>query len=110
MEPVAPPIRPVPHWPALLTTTPGGLGLIADGDLPPGQPVARYEGPVVGPFDRVPEVEVRYAILIAPDTWLVPLSSARYVNHACDPNCTVDDLLTVVTARPVPAAPVERFW
>lgn len=51
----------------------------------------------------MPPDEVRHAVLIAGDRWLVPTSSARFVNHACAPNCVVDDDLALVTTEPVGA-------
>jgi hypothetical protein len=79
-----------------------GLGLYAAADLPAGAAVERFEGPVVR-YGELPESEVRFAILIGEDRWLIPRGAARHVNHSCDPNCRVDEALRIVTRRPVAA-------
>ncbi len=91
----------VGSFPSRISTTYYGRSLVADGDVPAGAVVAKFEGPVVPGFDCVPESEVLHAILIAEDQWLIPESSARFINHACEPNCTVNDDLEVVTLRPL---------
>lgn len=63
--------------------------------------MARFEGPLVHTFAEVPEREVCCAIMISENTWLIPQSSARYLNHACHPNCRVNDDLEVVALRSV---------
>ena len=77
-----------------------GAGLWATADLPRGTAVARFTGTALPPRE-VPESEVRYALVLDGEHWLVPQSAARYVNHACDPNCYVDDDDRVITRRPV---------
>ncbi len=79
-----------------------GRGLVAAAPLPAGTAVARFEGEQRGWRD-VPADAVRHAILVDGDTWVVPHSPARWINHSCAPNCTVDDGLTVWTTRPVAA-------
>ena len=86
---------------ARVATTQYGRSLVAKCDLAAGTVVAKFDGPLVASFAEVPEQEVRYAILIGPDQWLIPHSAARFINHACDPNCRVNDELEVVTRRPV---------
>lgn len=90
-------------FPSRLARTAGsGQGLFATAALPAGTIVARFEGPIV-PWREVPAAEVCHAVLLEGDDWLVPISEARYVNHSCAPNCTVDDSLAVVTTQPVAA-------
>lgn len=84
----------------LATVSASNQGLFATAALPAGTVVARFEGPVV-PWRDVPAADVRHAILLEGDDWMVPTSAARYVNHSCAPNCTVDDALAVVTLRAV---------
>ena len=36
-------------------------------------------------------------------------NTARYINHSCDPNCTIDDQRCVVTIRPVAAGEELTF-
>lgn len=78
----------------------GQRGLVATEDLAAGEPVARFEGPVVRWRDVPPE-EVCYAMLLQDEDWLLPQNEARYINHSCAPNCRVDDSLAVVTTRQV---------
>ena len=87
---------------ARVTENAYGKSLVAAVDVPAGVAVARFEGALVL-WDAVPESEVRHALLIDDTHWLIPHSDARYVNHACTPNCTVDDDLNIVTTVPVPA-------
>ncbi len=87
---------------ARVTENAYGKSLVAAVDVPAGVAVARFEGALVL-WDAVPESEVRHALLIDDTHWLIPHSDARYVNHACTPNCTVDDDLNIVTIAPVPA-------
>ena len=87
------PSRPVPIGPQ-------HQGLVATADLPAGTAVARFEGPVV-PWGEVPAAEICYALLLQGDVWMIPASSARYMNHSCAPNCRIDGTLTAVTTRPV---------
>ena len=92
---------PISSFPSRLATIAGlNQGLYATAALPAGTIVARFEGPVV-PWRDVPATEVRYALLVRDDEWLVPTSNARYINHSCAPNCRIDESLAVVTTRAV---------
>ena len=77
-----------------------GMGLFAVSDLPAETLVAHFDGTILAPQD-VPESEVCYALVLDSERWMVPLTSARYANHACDPNCYVGDNGDVLTLRPV---------
>lgn len=77
-----------------------GKSLVASEDVNAGVAVARFEGPLVLWAD-VPEQEIRHVLLIDDENWLIPHTDARFVNHACEPNCTVDDELNIVTLQPV---------
>ena len=87
---------------ARVTENAYGKSLVATQDVPPGTAVARFEGPLVL-WPQVPEAEVRHALLIDDCHWMIPRTDARYVNHACTPNCTIDDDLNIVTISPVRA-------
>jgi len=89
-------------YPSRLGSNAFGVGLYAVTDLPAGAAVERFEGPVVR-YGEVPESELRFAILIGEDRWLIPRGAARHVNHSCNPNCRVDEALRIVTRRPVQA-------
>ncbi len=73
-----------------------------------GTAVARFEGPIV-PWREVPASEVRHALLLQGDDWLIPTSSARFINHSCAPNCMIGPERTVVTTRPVAAGDELTF-
>ena len=87
---------------ARVTENAYGKSLVAAADVPAGVAVARFEGPLVL-WDAVPESEIRHALLIDDVHWLIPHTDARYVNHACTPNCTIDNDLNIVTIAPVAA-------
>lgn len=82
-----------------------GKGVFAREALAPGEPLFAYDGPEMR-WEDVPEAEVVHVIK-AGDRWIVPGSPARYVNHACDPNCDVDDDLRLVPLRAI--APGEEL-
>lgn len=77
-----------------------GRGLVAAAALPAGTEIARFEGETRSWRD-VPADAVRHAILLEGDSWMVPRSCARWLNHSCAPNCAVGDDLGVRTNRPV---------
>jgi SET domain len=44
---------------------------------------------------------VRYVIQIRDNAWLVPRSSARFINHSCAPNCVLDRAFNLITTEPL---------
>jgi hypothetical protein len=85
-----------------------GLCLLATRDLDAGVVVARFEGEVVT-FDDIPDDEMPFVLNLEDDRWIIPRNATRYINHSCDPNCTIDDQLCVVTVRPVAAGEELTF-
>jgi hypothetical protein len=80
-----------------------GLCLLATHDLDAGVVVAEFQGEVV-PYETVPEDEIPYVLNLENGGWMIPSSTAaREANHSCDPNCTIDGQLRLVTFRPVAA-------
>ena len=75
-------------------------GVFASADLSIGTPIGRFEGPIV-PWSDVPTEEVRYVIQVKDDGWLIPRSSARFINHSCAPNCVVDAAFNLLTLTEV---------
>ena len=75
-------------------------GLIATANLGPETVVEKFEGSTAK-YAQIPEDEIRYALLIRGDDWVIPQTNARYINHSCDANCYVSDTREVVTMRPV---------
>ncbi len=84
-----------------------GSGLFATRDLAANAAVARFEGELLAPSD-VPVSEACHALVIDGETWMVPRTPARFVNHGCTPNCWVDDV-TVRTLHPVVAGTELTF-
>lgn len=72
-----------------------GKCLVAMKDLPAGSIVEKFEGPDVS-FDECTDYDKRYVLLYQKiakcSEWhyMLPLSPARYANHACEPNCIID--------------------
>jgi len=62
--------------------------------------VERFDGREV-PWPEVPADEVIYVIALRAFRWVIPSTSARYLNHSCDPNCRVLADGEVRTVRPV---------
>ncbi len=82
-----------------------GKGVFARDALLPGEPLFAYEGPKVR-WEDVPDAEAAHVIKSG-GRWVIPGSPARYVNHACEPNCDVDDDLRLVPLRTI--APGEEL-
>src|SRR5262245_37046273 len=86
--------------PSYVDYTAIGRGLVAAESLAEGAVVEHLEGQVL-PYNKIPEVEIRNAFEVDNDRWIVPLSSARFINHSCDPNCYVSEKLDVITSRKI---------
>lgn len=89
-----------PDYPSILGANTYGKALFAARDLPAGTAVERFTGPVV-PYSAVPDEEIRYALLVRDDEWMICPGNARYVNHSCEPNCKIGPELVIQTLRPV---------
>ena len=88
-------------FPSRVSSAPGrDQGLFATTALAVGTTVERFAGPTVLWRD-VPVSEVCHAILLEGEEWMVPTTAARFINHSCAPNCTVDDTLAVITLRAI---------
>lgn len=79
-----------------------GLGIFATSALPAGTRIVRFAGPVKALADVPPE-QLNYVLRASRETYLIPETLARYVNHSCEPNCFIDDDLFVVTRGPLPS-------
>jgi uncharacterized protein len=89
------------EYPSYVDYTSIGRGLVAAETLEEGAVVERMEGQIL-PYDKIPEAEIRNAFEIDHnDRWIVPQSSARFINHSCDPNCYVSEKLDVITVRKI---------
>ena len=74
------------EYPSHVDQTPIGRGLVAADNLAEGAVVEHLDGRVVS-FSKIPEADIRSAIEIDDDRWIVPVSDAKHINHSCDPNC-----------------------
>lgn len=87
-------------YPTFSATNSYGNCLLASKELKPGTIVEKFDGPLVD-YDNVPEKDRSYVILIDKNSWLNPKTSARYINHSCNPNSFVDDDLHVITKKEI---------
>jgi len=78
-----------------------GLGVFASATLDPMRKVAQFAGPVCA-LNEVPKDQLNYVLRASKDRYLIPETDARFVNHACDPNCFIDDDLFIVTRTGIP--------
>jgi hypothetical protein len=96
-------------------------------DIHPGTIVERFVGREVKYAD-VPENEIIYAACHGDGIWTIPTTNARYINHSCHPNCTINSDSEVIAVRSIKAgeeitfdyvtiskedwakAPNEYFW
>ncbi|KAJ3192792.1 hypothetical protein HK101_005966 [Irineochytrium annulatum] len=84
-----------------------GKSLVAAGDVARGTMVQRFQGPDAladVKYDECDEDEKRYVLnyLHAPTgewRWLSPQSNSRYINHACEPNATLNRQREVILLR-----------
>jgi hypothetical protein len=81
-----------------------GKCLVATMDLPGGTAVEKFEGVVIKHepgLPGIPDDEIRYFLIVDDETAIIPKTNARYINHACEPNCDFNDDMEVVTMRDV---------
>jgi hypothetical protein len=77
---------------AVLRVGPGsaGDGVFAAGPIAKGAMACRFDGDIVT-FAKIPAEELRYALWLDTTRWLIPRAPSRFVNHGCEPNCTLVD-------------------
>ncbi len=78
-----------------------GKCLVAEVDLEQGEVVERYEGPILNCWADMPLEEICYGLVIDTNQYMMVQSNARYINHACNPNCDIDEDYDVVTLKSV---------
>ncbi len=88
-------------YPARVSKNEYGKCLVASDDLGRGEIVGRFDGPILTSYAMVPTEEVCHVLAIGIDNYMIVRSPARFINHSCDPNCTIDDDYYVVTINPV---------
>lgn len=90
-----------------------GRGVFAARDIKRGEYITSFVG-VKYHFNRPPFIESEHlrnhAVQIGPDTWIESsASTARYLNHSCDPNCGISGLTKLVAIRDI-AKGEELTW
>jgi hypothetical protein len=88
------------EYPAEVRQCTHGKCLVSTMDLPEGAIVGKFEGQIV-PNEQISESNIRYAIIWDESSMMIPETPAQFVNHSCDPNSYVNNLMEVVTLRPV---------
>ena len=76
-------------YPTQVSTNAHGRCLVSTRALAPGAVVQCFEGPLCD-WNDVPASEVRHALWVENGRWMVPTTDARFINHACEPNCRID--------------------
>ena len=94
------------NWPVRVTQGYSGYGVVAIRELGIGELVCRFDGPCVA-FADIPLSELRHALWIDSDRWMIPSAPARFINHGCEPNCVLGedptdaDASMVIATRPI---------
>lgn len=73
-----------------------GKGVFAATALEGLTRVAQFAGPET-PLSEVEPDQLNYVLRASKDSYLTPVTDARFVNHSCEPNCFIDDDLFIVT-------------
>ncbi len=88
------------NYPSKVSNCSYGKCLKATKNIPSKTLVQIFKGPITSWRD-ITEEHINYVLWVDDAKWIIPLTSARYINHSCDPNCIVDERLNVITTRPV---------
>ncbi|MEK6959276.1 MAG: SET domain-containing protein-lysine N-methyltransferase [archaeon] len=78
-----------------------GKALIAAKDLETGTIVERFLGKVIK-YSEVSDHMICHAIFVGEkgeDKWIESNTDAIRANHSCEPNCTIDEKLNIVTTK-----------
>jgi hypothetical protein len=97
------------NYPSLVEKNNYGKCLIATMNIGEGIIVAKFDGEwlkykndEMKPIpDEVPAEDINHFLIVDEENLIIPKTSARYINHSCDPNCKINNDLEVVTMRPV---------
>ena len=87
-------------YPSQVAETPVGPGLIASETVEEDTVIEHLEGRAV-PYSKIPEAQIRSAIEVDDDKWILPQPPGRHLKHSCDPNCYISKNLDVITSRKV---------
>ena len=76
-------------------------GLFAGEDITKDEILFEFEGPVLHwgdsqQFDGWTDDIHNHAVQIGPTTWISNINNGRYINHSCNPNCGIKNLIQVV--------------
>lgn len=85
-----------------------GHGVVATRALAAGEIAFSFTGTTAA-FGEIQPLDIRYAIWLDAETWMIPDAPGRFLNHSCEPNCIIDDDpaksgdIVVRSTRPVAA-------
>jgi uncharacterized protein len=79
-----------------------GKGVHALRTFRPGERILTFEGPELTHEEVLALGDTRsYALQVAPDRYIDPVSPGRYANHSCDPNAGIWQDRYLVAIRPI---------
>jgi hypothetical protein len=79
-----------------------GKGVYALKTFRPGERILMFEGPELTPEEVLDLGEARsYALQVAPDRYIDPMSPGRYLIHSCDPNAGIWQDRYLIAIRPI---------
>lgn len=79
-----------------------GRAVFANRKIRKGEIIAAFDGPVIdGNYEHWTDDLYNHAIQIGKDTWRDSNGIARFINHSCEPNCGIKNLIEVVAMRDI---------
>ncbi len=79
----------------------GGWGVFVTEKIKKGELVEAFDGKILTAKDDFTSYELHHSIQIAPAKWRMPAGSAHLINHSCEPNCGIRNLVEVVAMRDI---------
>ena len=79
-----------------------GRGVFARQRIRKGEIIAVFDGPLIDDdFEPWTDDLFQHAIQVGPREWRDSKGIARLINHSCDPNCGIKDLVKIVAMRTI---------
>lgn len=88
-----------------------GKGLFAKKDIKKDELIAEFDGQIYfdADYDGLDKETEDHIVQFAKDKWRDSKGVARWINHSCEPNCGVKNLLQIVAMRDIEAGE-ELTW
>lgn len=87
-----------------------GTGLFASGDRTPGQLLFRFEGPLISRAEVNEKGDLEgNPVQIGPETYMDVKPPGVFINHSCDPNAGLYNLVEVRALRQIRAGEEVRI-